>query len=115
MADAPPIGIEVAVAWPNLQRLVALDVKPGTTAWQAVEQSGLADAFVIDLSTVTLGVFGRVVAMDYRVAAGDRVEIYRPLQMDPKEARRRRAAASDQVGSTGTSRRISRTRSASSK
>ena len=113
MDDDTKIAVEVAVAWPNLQRLVKLEVSPGTTAIEAVRQSGLIEAFAIDIETLTLGIFGRVVEMNAPVTAGDRVEIYRPLHMDPREARRQRAAATNQLGSTGTSRNISRTRSPS--
>jgi putative ubiquitin-RnfH superfamily antitoxin RatB of RatAB toxin-antitoxin module len=45
----------------------------------------------IDLAAVRVGVFGRLVDLGRAVAAGDRIEIYRPLTADPKEARRRRA------------------------
>jgi putative ubiquitin-RnfH superfamily antitoxin RatB of RatAB toxin-antitoxin module len=38
-----------------------------------------------------VGIFGQRVALDHRLSPGDRVEIYRPLEVDPKEARRRRA------------------------
>ncbi len=54
--------------------------------------SGLVEEFPeIDLERAPLGVFGRSCADDTVLRAGDRVEIYRPLQIDPKEARRRRA------------------------
>ena len=45
----------------------------------------------ISLSTNQVGVFGEVVSLDQIVAAGDRIEIYRPLKMDPMQARRLRA------------------------
>jgi putative ubiquitin-RnfH superfamily antitoxin RatB of RatAB toxin-antitoxin module len=45
-----------------------------------------------DPGNMAVGIFGRVVKADVVLLAGDRVEIYRPLIADPKEARRRRAA-----------------------
>ena len=45
----------------------------------------------VDISTQAVGIWGRTVALERRLREGDRVEIYRPLHVDPKEARRRRA------------------------
>ena len=67
--------------------VVALEVEPGTTLRQAIERAGLE----VDLKRVGVGVFGRARGLDEPVAAGDRVEIYRPLPVDPKDVRRRRA------------------------
>jgi putative ubiquitin-RnfH superfamily antitoxin RatB of RatAB toxin-antitoxin module len=66
---------------------VSLNLSPGATVRDAVVASG----FAVDLENGAFGVFGRRVALDRALAEGDRVEIYRPLAMDPKEARRRRA------------------------
>jgi putative ubiquitin-RnfH superfamily antitoxin RatB of RatAB toxin-antitoxin module len=46
------------------------------------------------------GIWGRPVERDQAVSDGDRVELYRPLNMDPREARRRLAAAGRTMGST---------------
>ncbi len=81
----------VEVAWsPEADdvRLVSLRVAPGTTLAEAVALSGLVAAGV----PVDAGVFGRRQPGDYRLKPFDRVEVYRPLVVDPKEARRRRAA-----------------------
>lgn len=97
MADAGPgesgsIRVEVAYALPERQHLITLAIPAGTTVRDAIERSGLAAACPeIDPATCAVGVFGRVVEDDYAPAAGDRIEIYRPLRMDPKEARRARA------------------------
>ena len=45
----------------------------------------------VDISTQAVGIWGRVAGLETELAEGDRVEIYRPLAMDPKEARRLRA------------------------
>jgi len=65
--------------------VVAVRLPAGATVRDAVAASGLA----VDWSAV--GIFGRRVAAEAPVSDGDRVEIYRPLVNDPKEARRRRA------------------------
>lgn len=58
----------------------------------AISASGLAAAIPsIDLSRLRLGVFGRLAERDTRLTDGDRVEVYRALRVDPKDARRRRA------------------------
>ena len=88
------ISVEVAYALPDRQRILALDVPAGTTMLEAAERSGIAGLFEgIDLASAKMGIFGKVVA-DPRsrvLADGDRVEIYRPLTVDPKDARKARA------------------------
>ena len=82
--------IEVVYALPDGHHIVELDLAAGATAADAVKASGIpARHPEVDLSR--LGIFGRRVAGDARLSDGDRVEIYRPLALDPKEARRRRA------------------------
>ena len=68
----------------------------GTTALQAAERSGLTETFDgIDLQAAKMGVFGKAVKpKDYKLREGDRVEIYRPLLVDPKKSRKERAAKS---------------------
>lgn len=84
--------VEVAYARPDRQRLVTVELAAGATARDAVRASGLVDEFPeIDMEQAPLGVFGRASTGDTVLRAGDRVEIYRPLQVDPKEARRKRA------------------------
>ncbi len=100
MSDIEMINVEVAYALPEKQKIIELLVKPGTTATEAVRRSGIIKEFPeIDLETAKLGVFGQALgtkglakAPEYEMQPGDRVEIYRPLKADPKEARRRRAA-----------------------
>ena len=94
MASAETIRVEVVYARPNVQRLIALDVVPGTTMMQAVEQSGvLAEFPEINLAKIPMGIFSKQeVSPATRVLEpGDRVELYRPLEVDPKETRKRRA------------------------
>ena len=86
------IHVEVVLAMPDRQELVALQVEAGTTIAGAITLSGLPDkfeGFELDLSKV--GIFGQKASPERVLVAGDRVEIYRPLIADPKEVRRQRA------------------------
>lgn len=83
--------VEIAYALPDQQVLLALDLAPGTTAAEALRLSGLPQRFAgIDPDTAALGIFGRRIEATRVLQAGDRLEVYRPLQADPKEARRAR-------------------------
>lgn len=90
---AEQISIEVAFALPEEQVVLPLTLAAGTTLVQAIVASGLAarypDQQIADLRK---GVWGKLQSDDYLLRDGDRVEIYRPLQQDPRAARRRRAA-----------------------
>jgi uncharacterized protein len=81
--------VEVVYALPERACRVALELPPGATAADAVRASGIAAP-----RDYTLGIFGSVVAPDTLLRDGDRVEMYRPLLTEPKEARRRRARKS---------------------
>ncbi len=95
MVEDTFIDIEVAYAEPDCQVIVPLRVDAGISAGEAVQQSGLLERFPgIDLQNLSIGVFGSPVSPCAPLAQGNRVEIYRPLQVDPKEARRLRAARS---------------------
>jgi putative ubiquitin-RnfH superfamily antitoxin RatB of RatAB toxin-antitoxin module len=91
------IHVEVACALPGKQLVKALDVESGCTAQQAVVRSGIqAELPELVLTDCKLGVFSKIVDDQYLLLEGDRVEIYRPLLLDPKEARRQRASKSRQ-------------------
>jgi len=94
VAEPGEIAVEVAYALPERQRIIALKVPAGTTMLDAAERSGIARVFEeLDLATARMGIYGKAVA-DPRMHVlvdGDRVEIYRPLTADPKEARKARA------------------------
>ena len=84
--------IEVLYATRDRQESVVVDLGAGATAIEAVRASGLLERHPeIGSGQLKIGIHGKVVAPDLRLAAGDRVEIYRPLAADPKAARRRRA------------------------
>ena len=85
--------VEVAYARADEQRIVELTVPPDTTVREAIEKSGIMEHFPeIDLTKNKVGIFGKLSKLDARLQPGDRVEIYRPLIADPKEARKKRAA-----------------------
>ncbi len=86
------IGVEVVYAEADRQKLIALLVREGITASEAVERSGIVRFFPhLDLACAQLGIFGNACPPDRLLRDGDRVEIYRPLRCDPREMRRRRA------------------------
>lgn len=93
------LNIEVVFALPDRQELLALNVDTGTTVEAAIALSAISDRFSgEDLSAYQAGVWGKVVERDYRLQEGDRLELYRPLQMDPRDARRLLAASGGSMG-----------------
>lgn len=87
------IRVEVAYATPERQKLVVVQLPELATVSAAIEASGLLMDFPdIPKQGLTVGIFGNVCPVTHLLKSGDRVEIYRPLQHDPKEARRQRAA-----------------------
>lgn len=97
---ADSIEVEVAYALPERQTIIAMTVTPGTTALEAVHRSGILTQFPdIDPASLAIGIFSRPLdgsvnpsPQEYILQPRDRVEIYRPLLIDPKEARLARAA-----------------------
>jgi putative ubiquitin-RnfH superfamily antitoxin RatB of RatAB toxin-antitoxin module len=88
---AETIRVEVACAEPDRAFLRAVTLPAGATVADAVAASGLAAAWPgVAIADDRLGVFGRRVVPRQVLHDGDRVEVYRPLLLDPKEARRRR-------------------------
>jgi putative ubiquitin-RnfH superfamily antitoxin RatB of RatAB toxin-antitoxin module len=88
--SAPEISIEIVYALPGHQVLRRLSLPAGSSIIDAIRASSLLAEFPkIDLSRV--GIHGRLAQPDARLRDGDRVEIYRPLQGDPKDVRRKRA------------------------
>lgn len=86
------LQIEVIYALPEEQRLYQLEVDSSTTVEQAIELSGiLKDYPMIDLQNSKVGIFSKVCKLSDPLHDLDRIEIYRPLLADPKEARKKRA------------------------
>ncbi|MFZ4877746.1 RnfH family protein [Janthinobacterium sp. Mn2066] len=93
MAEAS-IQVQVCHALPERAFLRALNVPVGTTVGQAVKLSGLLQEVPgIDLAVNLVGIYGKKKTLDTVLREHDRVEVYRPLLADPKEARRRRAGS----------------------
>jgi putative ubiquitin-RnfH superfamily antitoxin RatB of RatAB toxin-antitoxin module len=89
------IAIEVAYALPQQQKIIALRVPAQTTLYQAAQLSNITNYFPnLNLDNSSFGIFGKLEKNPHTcfVRVGDRVEIYRPLLTDPKEARKARAA-----------------------
>ena len=86
------IRIELACATGSQQELLEMLVSPDKTVGQIIDESGIYELFPSQgLESAAVGIWGRPVDRDQSVRDGDRIEIYRPLQMDPREARRRLA------------------------
>ncbi|GAB0109673.1 RnfH family protein [Pseudoalteromonas distincta] len=93
------INIEVVFALPTTATSLSIEVPQGTTAEQGVIQSGIIEKCPeIDPTALTLGVWNRTVKANYELKEGDRIEIYRPLIADPKDARRKRAEKAKEEG-----------------
>lgn len=88
------IRVEVAFARPDKQEILTLEVEEGTPALEAVKRSGIVTLFPeIDPDNSNMGIFGKAIKnpSSHELRDGDRVEIYRPLKIDPKQARLNRA------------------------
>ena len=90
MAESPaPGAVEVVYALPERQTVVSVAMEPGLTAGQAIERSGLRGRFPeLAGHVLVIGVYGKRVEAGHVLAAGDRVEICRPLHADPRQMRR---------------------------
>jgi putative ubiquitin-RnfH superfamily antitoxin RatB of RatAB toxin-antitoxin module len=76
--------VSVTYALPDRQAWLGVEVAEHATVRDAIEASGIIRAFPsLDLSTQKVGVFGKAVALEARLEAGQRVEIYRPITADP--------------------------------
>jgi putative ubiquitin-RnfH superfamily antitoxin RatB of RatAB toxin-antitoxin module len=84
------IEVEVVYAAPQKQILRKVEIPSAATVEEAIRASGILAELPAGFVPAGLGIFGQRVAADSRLRAGDRVELYRPLAMDPKEARRQR-------------------------
>lgn len=103
MAKPDLLQVNVVYALAERQAVVALTLEQGATVRDAVMRSDLLQYFPeIDLAQQSVGIFGRAAALDTPLNDGDRVEIYRPLTRDPKQARRELAKAGKSMGKAGT-------------
>lgn len=85
------IHILVAYATPKEQVECGLEVEPNCTVAMAIRRSGILQRFPeIDWPNVEVGIYSKKVLLDARLNDGDRIELYRPLTLDPKQARLKR-------------------------
>jgi putative ubiquitin-RnfH superfamily antitoxin RatB of RatAB toxin-antitoxin module len=81
--------IEVVFGLPGRQELLVVDLPDGSTVGAAIQKSRIARQFPdVDLDVLQTGVWGKPTTRSHVVKDGDRVELYRPLALDPREARR---------------------------
>ena len=91
--SVPLVEVEVVYGKTGSAQVIRQEVPANATLREAIEQSGILKMYPeIDLDSHKTGVFGRKRELHAPVHAGDRIEIYAPLKVDPKEARRRRTA-----------------------
>ena len=89
--DSTELTVEIVLALPHCAIRRQLRLDSGVTAGHAMGVAALDPAFAdIDLKNCTYGIFGRIARGDETLQNGDRLEIYRPLAADPKNARRER-------------------------
>ncbi|XUW89599.1 RnfH family protein [Burkholderia sp. M6-3] len=94
------LSVQVCYALATEQVLIDVELPAGATLMQAIEASGILQRYPqIDLSTQKVGVFGKLKPLDMALADHDRVEIYRPLLVDPKVSRQRRVEKTRKAGS----------------
>lgn len=90
MADT--IRVEIAYADPQRQILCKVEIAANSTVDEAILASGIRAELSSTFAPAGIGIFGRTVTLATRLRDGDRIELYRQLQADPKDSRRRRAA-----------------------
>lgn len=94
-ATSVMLRVEAAYAMPDEQIIIRLELKEGSTVHDVLEQSELLQRYPeINATDSAIGIYGRVVPLDHPIRDGDRVEIYRPLTIDPKIERRSRSRRS---------------------
>jgi putative ubiquitin-RnfH superfamily antitoxin RatB of RatAB toxin-antitoxin module len=86
------LSVEVVYARPGQEDAVTVTLSAGATLGEAVAASRILERHPeLEAARLKIGVYGKSTTPEAAAADGDRVEIYRELEMDPKEARRRRA------------------------
>lgn len=84
------LSVEIAYLDADCQYLIRRDIAPGTTLADALDASGVDADCRIAWRSLSVGIWSKPARLDTVLGDGDRIEIYRPLQVDPKDARRRR-------------------------
>jgi putative ubiquitin-RnfH superfamily antitoxin RatB of RatAB toxin-antitoxin module len=87
------ITVEIVYALPHQQIIVEEQVALGSTVGEVLVASKIHGQVPdLQIADGKVGIFGKAVKLSQTLKSGDRIEIYRPLINDPKEARRRKAA-----------------------
>jgi len=103
MTESDTIRIEVVFGLADRQKLVSIDIDAGADCADAISQSGIAAEFPeLDLNVLPVAIWGRPAARSNGLKDGDRIEILRPLQMDPRDARRQLAIDGQFMGGAVT-------------
>ncbi|RDX35941.1 RnfH family protein [Kangiella sp. HD9-110m-PIT-SAG07] len=101
------ISVEVCYALPEQQTLLKVTVDAETTLKDVIELSGILEQHKeIDLAENKVGVFSKPAKLDDTLHDGDRIEIYRPLLIDPKEVRKQRALKAQQEAQRADNKKI---------
>lgn len=91
------LKVEVCYALPEKQTLLQFEVDESLSIEEVIEQSGVLEIHSeIDLKSIKVGVFSKLAKLTDTLQDGDRVELYRPLLIDPKEVRKERALKAKQ-------------------
>src|SRR6202051_5013824 len=95
------LTVTVCYALPDVQTLIECRLPVGSTAIQAIRASAILERYPqLDPQACKIGIFGKIQSLDTVLSQGDRVELYRPLTVDPKVARQRRVEKIRAAGST---------------
>jgi putative ubiquitin-RnfH superfamily antitoxin RatB of RatAB toxin-antitoxin module len=86
------VDVEVCYVEATKATRIALTLDAGATVADAITRSGIVEALALDRAQLSFAIFGRRATADAPLHDGDRVELLRPLLIDPKEARHRRVA-----------------------
>jgi putative ubiquitin-RnfH superfamily antitoxin RatB of RatAB toxin-antitoxin module len=98
MVNLKKIRVEVAYATPVKQTIIPIEINEGCTIESAINCSGILEYYPeIDLKNQKIGIFSKIKSLSDAVQAGERIEIYRELTINPKDARRQRAIDAGQV------------------
>jgi putative ubiquitin-RnfH superfamily antitoxin RatB of RatAB toxin-antitoxin module len=90
---ARDLRVEIVYAQPRRSISKSLRLAPGATIADALAEAASGQDFLgVDLANSPVGIFGKVARRDAKLSDGDRIEIYRPLQEEPKLARRNRSS-----------------------
>lgn len=99
------IKVEVCYALPEKQTLLQLEVDKNFSVGDVIERSGVLELHAeIDLNSNKVGVFSKLARLTDTLHDGDRIEIYRPLLIDPKEVRKQRALKAKQEAQKETTK-----------